>query len=93
MIAWLVTAGNFSIFSYFAPRYENVRRNTFEQSQAYNQGMTQEVLDFQRQYITATPSQKEALADVILHKTASYDLSKLPASSRQFIEKLRRGEK
>ena len=79
--------------SFFSPKYEQVRRETFEQSKAYNQGMAQEVMKFQQDYITANDSQKDALASVIIHRTADYDLSKLSPSSKAFIEKLRRGER
>lgn len=77
----------------FAPASEQIRRETFEETKSYNQGVAQEISTFQQQYITATPSQRDALASVILHRTADYDLSKLPPDLRSFIEKLRRGER
>ena len=92
-LGWVFSLNELMLNSFFSPRQEEVRRETFEQSKAYNQGVAQEVMAFQQQYITATDSQKNALASVIIHRTADYDLSKLSPSSRSFIEKLRRGER
>lgn len=43
----------------------------------------------QFEYVKATPSQKEALATIILHRAADYDVDKLPADLRSFIQSLR----
>lgn len=92
-IIWIAAINGLFLTSFFSPKYEQVRRETYEQSKAYNQGMAQEVMKFQQDYITANDSQKDALASVIIHRTADYDLSKLPPNSKVFIEKLRRGER
>lgn len=34
---------DFFLYQMFAPKYEQVRRNTFEQSKAYTQGMIQQL--------------------------------------------------
>jgi hypothetical protein len=92
-IGWLVAGNNFFMYKVFAPATEQVRRETFEQSKAYNQGVAQDISSFQQQYIAATDSQKDALASVIIHRYADYDLRLLQSDQRQFIEKLRRGER
>lgn len=92
-VLWALTGNSLMMTKVFSPQFEQVRRETFEQSKAYNQGMAQEVMAFQQQYAMATDSQKDALASVIIHRTADYDLSKLSPDSRYFIEKLRRGER
>lgn len=51
--------------------------------------MTQELQNMQFEYVKATPSQKEALATIILHRAADYDVDKLPADLRSFIQSLR----
>jgi len=92
-ITWVIQGNNFFLYKVFAPAQEQVRRETFEQSKAYNQGVSQDISNFQQQYIQATDSQKDALASVIIHRYADYDLSKLQPGQRSFIEKLRRGER
>ena len=84
---------SFFLYQYFAPKTEQVRRETFEQSKAYNQGVSQDISNFQQQYIQADASQKDALASLIIHRYADYDLSKLPPDQRSFIEKLKRGDR
>lgn len=58
-------------FGFFAPRIEQVRRSTFEQSRAYNEGMAQELQQLRRDYASAAdPIIKSALADTIRHRVA-----------------------
>lgn len=89
-IAWIVQGSNFFAYKYFAPKEEQVRRETFEQSKSYNQGMVQELQNMAFEYVKAEPAQKDALASIILHRVADYDVEKLPADLRDFISKLRR---
>lgn len=86
---WLIQGNDFFMYKVFAPKYEQVRRETFEQSKAYNQGLQQEIENMQFEYIKANKEQKLALADIILHRVADYDESKLSADLRNFINNLR----
>ena|SRR3990167_5257410 len=88
-IIWVAQGNNFFLYKVFAPAYEQVRRETFEQSKAYNQGMIQEIQNMQFEYIKASPEHKEALASLILHRAADYDESKLPSDLRAFIGELK----
>ena len=91
-LGWIAQGNDFLLFKFFAPRQEAVRREVFEQSKAYNQGMIQEILAYQAKYVTAAPEQKEALATIILHMTADYNMddSRVPADLRNFIHELKR---
>lgn len=89
-ITWLVQGNDFFLYRTFAPKYEAVRRQTFEQSKAYNQGMAEELQNMQFQYMQANKEQKDALASIILHRAADYDLDKLPPDTAAFVAKLRR---
>lgn len=89
-IGWVVQGNDFFMYQMFAPKYESVRRETFEQSKAFNQGMIQELQDMQFQYVKAAPEHKVALASIILHRVADYDESKLPTDLRSFVSGLRR---
>src|SRR5258708_11822698 len=87
--AWLIQGEDFILYRTFAPKYEQVRRETFEQSKAYNQGMVQELQNMEFEYAKASPEQKGALASLILHRAADYDSSRLPPDLRSFVERLR----
>lgn len=88
---WLVQGNDFFLYKVFAPRQEQVRRETFEKSKAFNQGMIQELQNMQFQFVQADTAHKAALADIILHRAADFDLNQpqVPADLRAFIEQLR----
>lgn len=88
-LGWIIAGNNLAMFSFFAPKAEQVRRETFEQSKAYNQGMVQEIQNMQMEYVKATPSQKDALASIILHRVADFDVEKLPPDLYRFINQLK----
>jgi len=89
-LGFLVNGGNLLSYKFFAPKTEQVRRETFEQSKAYNQGMIQELQNMQFEYIKATPEQQIALKSVILHRAADYPEDKMPNDLHNFIEELKR---
>lgn len=86
---WLIQGNDFFLTKTFAPKYEAVRRETFEQSKAYRQGAVQELQNMQFQYVQANKEHKAALADLILHRAADYDESMLPPDLRSFVAQLR----
>lgn len=88
-LTWVFQGNDFFLYRYFAPKEEAVRRQVFEQSKAYNQGMVQEIQNMQFQYVQASPEQKKALAAIILHRTADYDMSQMPPDTWEFVSGLR----
>jgi hypothetical protein len=90
---WAIQGNAFFMYQYFAPKVEQVRYDTFKQSQAYNEGMQQELASMQRDWQIATPSQKESLQSIILHRYAAYDDNSLPPHLRAFMSEVRRGIK
>jgi hypothetical protein len=89
-LGWAVEGNNFFIYQYFAPREEAVRRDVFEQSKAYRQGMVQELDNMHVAYIGADAEHKSALASIILHRAADADESTMPSDLRSFIHELKR---
>lgn len=88
-IMWAIQGNGFFMFKVFAPKYEQVRRETFEQSKAYRQGMIQELQNMQFEYLKATPEQRQALASVILHRTADVPPDALTPDLNDFISELK----
>mgnify|MGYP001612854166 FL=1 len=91
-LAWVVQGNDFFLYKVFAPKYESVRREVFEQSKAYNQGMVQELQNMQFEYVKASPEHQKALRAIILHRAADYNIDdpRVPADLRQFVAGLRR---
>lgn len=90
-LAWIFQGNDFFLYKTFAPKYEAARRDTFEQSKAYNDGMAQELRSMQFQYEQADEAHKAALASVIRHRVAGYDSDRLPADLQAFVAQVNRG--
>jgi hypothetical protein len=84
---------DFFMFKLFAPKYEQVRRETFEQTKSYRQGMIQELENMRFEYFkTKDVEARKALASVILHRVSGFDLDQpdVPSDLRTFIYGLKR---
>lgn len=90
-VTWAVEGNSFFLYQYFAPKEEAVRRETFEQSRAYRQGMTQELENMQMQYVSAKPEDRPALASIILHRASGVDENIMSSDLRYFIHTLKEG--
>ena len=89
-IGWFSMGNEFFMFKVFAPKMEQVRRQTVEESKAYRDGMVQELQNMQFEYIKADSVHKAALASVILHRAANFKEGDLPKDLDDFIEKLKK---
>ena len=77
-------------FGFFGPLYESARRDIFEQSRAFNEGMQQELQQMRLDYVRGDTATRDALRSVILHRTAAYDLDAIrDPDLRSFIAGLR----
>jgi hypothetical protein len=87
-LALFANTVDFGMFKTFAPRYEQVRRDTFEQSQAYNEGMRRDLEDIHTQYLTSSdPAAKAALRATFIHRAQGYP-NQLPADLQSFYESI-----
>ena len=89
IIAWFAQGSDFFLYRYFAPKYEQVRRETFEQTKSYRQGMSQQLQKMQFEYVQAKPENKAALASIILEQYADFDETALTADQVQFLDSLK----
>ncbi len=89
-LGWLIQGNDFFMYKFFAPKQEQVRRQVFEQTKSYNQGMIQELQNMQFQYEQADSKHKDALASIILHRAADYPENKMPNNLKVFVQNLRR---
>lgn len=89
-LTWILQGNDFFLYKVFAPKYEQVRRETFERTKSYKQGMIQELQNMQFEYIKADKEHQAALADIILRRAADFGDENLPPDLRAFIQQLRR---
>lgn len=90
LLTWVFYGNDFFLYKFFAPKQESVRREVFEQTKSYNQGMIQELQNMQFEYVKADSVHKVALKSIILHRAADYDMDRLPVDLRNFIESLKK---
>jgi hypothetical protein len=88
-ITWAVQGNDFFLYKVFAPKYEAARRQTFEESKAYNEGMAQELAAAELDYAKANAEQKAAIRSVLIQRYAGYDTTRLPPDLRQFLDTLK----
>ncbi len=88
-LGWVAQGNSFFMYKFFAPKQEQVRRETFEQSKAYRQGMVQELQNMQFEYAKADKEGKAAMKGIILHRAADVPPDALPQSLVSFIAELR----
>ena len=87
-LIWGVAYNDLIFTSFFAPKYENVRRNTFEQSKSFRTGAVQELQNMQFEYIRSDAEHKKALADIIRHRAAEVPADAMPSDLQSFISNL-----
>jgi hypothetical protein len=87
-LTWGVAYHDLLFTAFFAPKYENVRRNTFEQSKSFRTSAVQELQNMQFEYIKASPEHKVALADIIRHRAAEVPADAMPSDLQSFISNL-----
>lgn len=87
-ISWAVQGNDFFMYKVFAPKYEAARRQTFEQSKAYNEGMAQELSSAALSYARAgTREQRQAICSYALHTAADADRNRLSGDVVEFLSK------
>ncbi len=89
-VCWIAQGADFFLYKWFAPKYEQVRRETFEQSKAYNQGMIQELENLCLEYGKADPEHKAAIASVVRHRYADFDDARVPSHLQSCLANMRR---
>lgn len=76
---WVFEGQNFFMYRFFAPRYESVRRTTYEQTKSYRQGSIQRLNTLCSQRAEADQDHKRMLDDVIAQEFAEWNTADVPA--------------
>ena len=92
-LTWVVQGNHFFMYRVFGIQYENTRREIFEQSRAFNEGMAQELQRMWLDYQHATnPDEKAAIRALVSHRTADYDLNRIENPQlRAFVRQMQGG--
>lgn len=85
-----VMFGGFYAYQYFAPKYEGVRRDVFEQSKTFHDGTVRTIRDYEYRWRTTTdPIAKAGIKAAVFHELNSFSEDKLPSDLRKFVDELR----
>lgn len=87
-LTWGIAYHDLIFTSFFGPKFEDVRRNTFERSKSFRTGAVQELQNMQFEYIKAAPEHRKALADVIRHRAVEVPVDAMPSDLQSFISNL-----
>jgi hypothetical protein len=87
-LVWLIAGNNLALMKVFAPASEQVRRETFENSKAYRDGMIQELRAMQFEYMRADEAHKVGMKNVIRHRLAGFPEDAIPADLQAFIREI-----
>lgn len=67
---------------FFKPKFQNVERKVFEETQSYNHGMTRELADYYEQHVKAKSREdRQLIEEIIKIKFADYNVANLRSSS------------
>jgi hypothetical protein len=90
LLGWILQANNYVNFAFWAPKYENVRRNTFENTQSYVQGKIQDLSNYKLQYSQAKDTDtKQGIQSVIRTQFANFDINQCPEELKPFLQEMR----
>jgi hypothetical protein len=88
-LTWGIAYHDLLFTSFFAPKYETVRRNTYEQSKSFRTGAVQELQNMRFEYIRSDAAHKLALKDIIIHRAAEVPEDAMPQDLYNFIQGLK----
>lgn len=79
----------YASFSFFAPKFEAVRRDQMIESRSYTEGTIRELYTLQRQYQAAkTDDEKAIIAATARHEFSIFPQERLPGDLRTFMAQI-----
>jgi len=82
-LSWIIQGNDFFMYKFWAPKYENTKREVFEGTKSYSQGIKQELANAYISYnkTGVSESERESIATFALQQTADLtdeNFEKLP---------------
>jgi len=80
------------INAWLSPQEQNVKREVFEQTKSYNEGMEQQLIKYRLEHSKAAdPTEKAAIESAVRHAYGDYDESKLAPELMGFVKQCKYG--
>lgn len=87
-IGFIGNSLNLWSYSFFAPKYENVRRDVFENTQSYVEGKRQSLTNYYDEFRKADPTEKKAIRKLMLQEFSNFDINKLSATQYGWYQEM-----
>ena len=85
-LGWFVAGNDLVMKQFFAPKYEEGKRATFEISKEYQHSTIQELYKMQTEYLKSTDEDfKKAIAKRALYLSSEFNKDNLPDDLREWI--------
>lgn len=89
-IVFILELTGLGFFKFFEPKRENIRREVFENTKSYVQGVQQDLGKYYDEYQRADEQRKQTIKKVIQMRFPEVDASKLQSPQlRQFLTNMR----
>lgn len=79
----------YRVYQRYAPLNEQVRRETYEQSRAFQEGTVRDLENLRMDYASGNDAQKAAIRSVAIHRLADVPQELLTPSLRQWANEMR----
>lgn len=76
-LGFVATSIDFASLKFWGVKYENARREIFEETKSYNEGKAQDLAKYYLEYTQGDQDTKAALSAVIQSQYADYDAKKI----------------
>jgi hypothetical protein len=71
-LSWIAIGNDLFMYKFFAPKQEQVRREVFEQTKSFNDGMKQELQQMQIDYAKGNEDTKNSISSIVIHRYSTY---------------------
>lgn len=75
-------------FRFFAPKYENAKREVYENTQSYVEGKRQAITKHYNEWRKADSAEKNAIRAVVLQEFANFDIDKLTPAQYEWYKQI-----
>lgn len=75
-------------FRFFAPKYENARREVYENTQSYVEGKRQSITKYYDEWRKSDVDEKSAIRTIVLQEFANFDSDKFTPKQREWYDEI-----
>lgn len=83
---WALTAFQYGSYKFWAPKFEDAKREVFENTKSFRDGSARDLDNLRLEYLRAkTPEEKAALKDVMRHRALGVPAAQISPETRAIL--------